>query len=75
MGWYKLIQQGEPDNSQQLAVITILATGLCCIWETRVNKKKVGKYEVRAELEAMVSLMRQTRHRESGNKIHEAINQ
>ena len=73
----RLELKGEPDgdDSQQLAAITILATGLCYIWEARVNKKKVGKYEVRAELEAMVSLMRRTRHRESGNKIHEAINQ
>ena len=71
----RLELKGEPDDSQQLAAITILATGLCYIWEARVIKKKVRQYEVRAELEAMVSLMRRTRHRESGDKIWEAINQ
>ena len=71
----RLELKGEPDDSQKLAAITILATGLCYIWEARVMKKKVKMYEVRAELEAMVILMRRTRHRESGDTIWEAINQ
>ena len=74
-GALRLELKGEPDDSQQLAAITILATELCYIWEARVMKKKVKMYEVRAELEAMVSLMRRTRHRESGDTIWEAINQ
>ena len=69
----RLELRGEPDDSQLLAVTTIIAIGLCYIWEARTIKKKVGRYEVRAELEATISLMRRTRHREAGDIIRDAL--
>ena len=69
----RLELRGEPDDSQRLAATTIIAIGLCYIWEARINKKKVGRYDVRAELEATISLMRRTRHREAGEIIRDAL--
>ena len=45
----------------ELAAVYMLATGLKFIWESRVAKKVVTPFLVRAELEAKISLLRRTR--------------
>ena len=59
----------ELDYDEELAITSILGTGLCYIWEARLKKKRVESYEVRAELEALVSLLRRTRHNGAGDII------
>ena len=71
----RLELSGDTDDNQRLAATTIIAVGLSFIWEARVNKKKVERYEVRAELEAVVSLMRRTRKKEAGDLILHAMSQ
>ena len=59
----------ELDNSlsekEELATICMLSTGLKFIWETRLLKKQVSTFQMRAELEAKISILRKSRHRDS----------
>ena len=71
----RLDLRGDLDDDQRLAATTIIAVGLCFIWEARVNKKKVERYEVRAELEAVVCLMRRSRNKGAGELIYNALKQ
>ena len=53
----------------------MLATGWLYIWEARVSKKQVLRYKMRAELEAMISILRKSRHSRAGEKMLEMMNQ
>ena len=52
----------------------MLATGLKYIWQARHDKKQVAKFRMRAEIEAIISILRKTRHREAGDHMMEMIN-
>ena len=53
----------------------MLATGWLYIWEARVAKKQVYRYKMRAELEAMISILRKSRHNRGGEIMLEMIEQ
>ena len=59
----------ELTEKEELAIITLLACGLKYIWEARLEKKTVYLFKMRAEVEARVSVLRRTRHRDSGELI------
>ena len=65
-----------PDLSEQkvLATVCMLATGLKYIWKERQDKKQVATFKMRAEIEAIVSILRKTRHREVGDYMLEMMN-
>ena len=65
---------GDLSERGELAVVCLLATGLKFIWETRVAKKSVVVFKMRAELEAKVSILRKTRYFEAGDYMLEMIN-
>jgi hypothetical protein len=50
---------------EELATVYTLAAGLKYIWETRIEKKQLSLHRMRSELEAWVSILRRTRHRNS----------
>ena len=56
-------------EADQLAAVYCIATGLKYIWEARLKKKQTTLIQIRAELEAMISLLRRTRFRESGHRM------
>ena len=58
----------------QLAVVCLLATGLVYIWATRVLKKAIYPYKMRAEVEAKISVLRKTKYWASGKKMLEMMN-
>ena len=60
-------------ESEELATICMMATGLKYIWEARVEKKQVRTYKLRSELEARISILRKTRHLEAGNTMLEMM--
>ena len=60
-------------TDEELALVTIIGHGLGYIWERRIRKKKVQLYEIRAEMEATVSLLRKSRHRKAGDIIFNII--
>ena len=60
-------------SEESLAVCVMLSTGLKYIWETRVSKKVVTTFSMRAEIEARVSILRRTRHEPSGLIIEEML--
>ena len=64
------------DAIYELPTILMLATGLNFIWQNRLNKKGTTLYQIRAELECLVSLLRRSRRRqlrEAGNMINNTL--
>ena len=46
----------------ELPLVWMLATVFLAIWKLRVDKSRVQLYEVRAQLEAKINLLRETHH-------------
>ena len=61
------------DEDQELALVTLLACGLKYIWETRLERKQVQVFKMRAEAEARVSILRKTRYSASGDIMNDMI--
>ena len=60
------------DQIYELPTMLMLATGLFYIWQNRLRKKSTSPYQIRSEMESLVSLLRRTRSRvsrEAGNII------
>ena len=55
------------EAKEELATVCLLATGWLYIWEARLNKKRVCLYRMRAEVEAMVTILRKSRHQGVGD--------
>ena len=54
--------QFTSDESLELPTIWVLAVSWWNIWEARTAGKQPELYKIRADLEAKVSLLRETRH-------------
>ena len=63
----------ELEETDQLATLTILATGLMYIWQARSDKKVVVQYKMRAEIEAVISILRKTRFSAAADRMLEII--
>ena len=61
------------EDTDQLAILGLVSTGLTYIWQARAEKKVVAQYKMRAELEAMISTLRRSRYIASADKILELI--
>ena len=61
------------DDTDQLAILGLVSTGLTYIWQARAEKKVLTQYKMRAELEAMISILRKSRFTSSADKIFEII--
>ena len=65
------------DPIYELPPMLILGTGLNLIWQNRQNSKRTTLYQIRSELECLVSLLRKSRSRrlrEAGNIINNTMN-
>ena len=62
------------EAKEELATVCLLATGWLYIWEARLNKKRVCLYRMRAEVEAMVTILRKSRHQGVGELMLGMIN-
>ena len=60
-------------EDQNLAVQIILITSLKYIWESRLAKKMVSMFRMRAEIEARVAILNQARHQSSAEIITDLI--
>ena len=60
-------------EDQNLAVQIILITSLKYIWESRLAKKMVSMFRMRAEIEARVAILRKTRYQSSAEIITDLI--
>jgi hypothetical protein len=60
-------------KEEELAVVCLLATGWLYIWQARLEKKQVCLFRMRAELEAMISVLRTSRHGKTGEIMLEMI--
>ena len=54
----------ELDEDMEFPVVWFTAAFLFAIWERRSNATRIRKYEIRAEIEGKVSLLRETRFHE-----------
>jgi hypothetical protein len=54
----------EEDEDMEFPVVWFTAAFLFAIWERRSNDTRIRKYEIRAEIEVKVSLLRETRFHE-----------
>ena len=70
----KLEFRGKLPEKEELATVCLLATGWLYIWEARTNKKRVCLYRMRAEVEAMVTILRKSRHQGVGELMLEMMN-
>ena len=61
--------QLDVEEALQLPVVWFLAVAWLSIWESRKVGKRPELYKVRADLEAKVSLLRETRHGEAAGRI------
>ena len=61
-------------EKEELATVCLLATGWLYIWEARINKKQICLYRMRAEVEAMVTILRKSRHKGVGDTMLEMMN-
>ena len=61
--------QLDVDEPLQLPVVWFLAAAWLSLWESRRRGKRPELYKVRADLEAKVSLLRETRHAEAAGRI------
>ena len=64
----------ELDNSLEFPVVWIIGNFLQLVWSSRVEKRQVRLYTIRADLEARASLLRETRFKIHHEKIGEMLN-
>ena len=50
------------EEEQVLAMVWIMASALLIVWKLRSSKSRVQLYKVRAQMEANINLLRETRH-------------
>ena len=64
------------DSIYELPVMLVISTGLSLIWKNRQDKKATTLYQIRTELECLISLLRRSRTkliREAGNMISNTL--
>ena len=67
-----LLMEITPSN--ELPVVWFLAVAWMNIWSTRKSTRRLEYYKVRADLEAKVSLLRETRFSIAAARVGEFIN-
>ena len=61
------------EEELELPLVWLLASVFLAIWKLRVDKARVQLYEVRAQLEAKVNLLRETRFRNSAEILDQLV--
>ena len=72
-GHHALKLQFDLQDHLELPVVMFLSVAWLSIWESRAHGKKPEPYKVRADLEAKVSLLRETRFAEIADIITSMI--
>jgi hypothetical protein len=63
----------DVEEDLELPLVWLMATVFLAIWKLRVDKSRVQLYEVRAQLEAKVNLLRETRYTRSANILDQLV--
>ena len=61
------------EETDQLATLCLISTSLKYIWQARADKKVVTQYKMRAEVEALITILRKTRYSASADRLLEII--
>ena len=64
---------GGLDGDEELAAVYLLASGMKYIWESRKMKKKITLHQMRSEVEAIISILRKTRHGNAALRMMEML--
>ena len=60
-------------QEDELAVVYLLALGLKFIWEARISRKQIVLHQMRSELEARITILRKSKHKETAIKMNELL--
>ena len=63
----------DVDQELEYPLVWLLATVFQAIWSIRVVKSKVQLYEIRAQLEAKINLLRETRYANSATRLDQLV--
>ena len=63
----------EVDDDMELPLVWLIATVFHSIWKLRTEKSRVRLYEIRAQMEAKVNLLRETRYRNSAILLDQIV--
>ena len=63
------LEFGEMEEGIEFPVVWFTAAFLLAIWERRSSNQKVRTYEIRAEIEGKISLLRKTRYSQHVEKL------
>ena len=61
------------EEDLELPVVWMISTVFSAIWKLRADKSRVQLYEIRAQLEAKVNLLRETRFTTSATILDEFV--
>ena len=61
------------EEDLELPLVWLLATVFISIWKLRIDKSRVQLYEVRAQLEAKINLLRETRFRNATTLLDQLV--
>ena len=61
------------EEDMELPLVWLVATVFLAIWKMRVDKSRVQLYEVRAQLEAKVNHLRETRYTQSAGVLDQLV--
>ena len=59
----------------ELPIVWIIATVLSTLWNLRQSGTKIRRYLVRAQMEARINLLRDTRHKDATARIERLAEQ
>ena len=68
-----LLLDFDLEESQEFPIVWFVGHFLQIVWNSRVEKRQVRLYSIRADLEARSSLLRETRYKEHLEKIKEMM--
>ena len=63
----------DVEEEMELPLVWMIATAFLAIWSLRIVKAKVQLYDIRAQLEAKINLLRETRHANSAQMLDQLV--
>ena len=59
----------QVEDDEELPLVWIIATVLSTLWNLRQSGSKIRRYLIRAQMEASINILRDTRHKDVSDKI------
>ena len=63
----------QVEEELQLPLVCLMASVLLSVWNLRMKKSRIQLYEIRAQLEAKINLLRETRHSNTATVLDQFV--